>query len=150
VYTSTAGVVFNAAGTRAYALDDTANELITINTNPASPLYLRELSRVPVVLGPDEAVWQLAVRQNRAWVVAYGLPSAAVSFDISTDTPVQLMNGTVGNWAYELAVWLPPAPTSANQCKKDGWKSSGLFKNQGDCVSFVATRGKNQPAGRRQ
>jgi hypothetical protein len=38
-------------------------------------------------------------------------------------------------------------PTSADQCKKDGWKSYGSFKNQGDCVSFVATGGKNLPAG---
>jgi hypothetical protein len=28
-----------------------------------------------------------------------------------------------------------------------GWQSSGVFKNQGDCVSFVATNGKNPPAG---
>ena len=39
-------------------------------------------------------------------------------------------------------------PTSADQCKKGGWMTYGtLFKNQGDCVSFVATNGKNPPAG---
>jgi hypothetical protein len=38
-------------------------------------------------------------------------------------------------------------PTSADQCKKGGWQTYGLFKNQGDCVSFVATKGKNQPKG---
>jgi hypothetical protein len=37
-------------------------------------------------------------------------------------------------------------PTSKDQCKKDGWKNYGIFKNQGDCVSFVATHGKNPPA----
>ena len=41
-----------------------------------------------------------------------------------------------------------PMPTNKNQCKKDGWKNYGTtFKNQGDCVSFVATGGKNQPKG---
>jgi hypothetical protein len=40
-----------------------------------------------------------------------------------------------------------PAPTSADQCKNGGWQSFGNFKNQGDCVSFIATKGKNQPAG---
>lgn len=40
-----------------------------------------------------------------------------------------------------------PGPTNKDQCKKDGWKTFGLFKNQGDCVSFVATEGKNLPAG---
>jgi hypothetical protein len=38
-------------------------------------------------------------------------------------------------------------PTSKDQCKKGGWKTFGsVFKNQGDCVSFVATGGRNTPA----
>ncbi len=41
-----------------------------------------------------------------------------------------------------------PLPTNADQCKKGGWMNYGTtFRNQGDCVSFVATRGKNQPKG---
>jgi hypothetical protein len=40
----------------------------------------------------------------------------------------------------------PAFPTTKQQCKKGGWKDFGLlFKNQGDCVSFVATGGKNEP-----
>lgn len=31
-----------------------------------------------------------------------------------------------------------------DQCKNGGWQSTG-FKNQGDCVSFFATGGKNPP-----
>ena len=38
-------------------------------------------------------------------------------------------------------------PTSAQQCKNGGWQTFGVFKNQGDCVSYVATGGKNPPAG---
>lgn len=39
-------------------------------------------------------------------------------------------------------------PTSKDECKKDGWKNfDGMFKNQGDCVSFVASKGQNQPSG---
>jgi len=33
-----------------------------------------------------------------------------------------------------------------DDCKKDGWKSFGVFKNQGDCVSWVVTGGRNAPA----
>lgn len=42
-----------------------------------------------------------------------------------------------------------PAPTSKDECKKNGWKSlnNPTFRNQGDCVSFVATGGKNGPKG---
>ena len=36
--------------------------------------------------------------------------------------------------------------TSKQQCRDRGWQSFG-FKNQGDCVSFVATGGKNPPSG---
>jgi hypothetical protein len=38
-------------------------------------------------------------------------------------------------------------PTSKDQCKNGGWNTFGVFKNQGDCVSFVATGGRNQPSG---
>jgi hypothetical protein len=40
-------------------------------------------------------------------------------------------------------------PTSRDQCKDGGWRDfvEPAFKNQGDCVSFVATGGKNPPAG---
>ena len=34
-----------------------------------------------------------------------------------------------------------------DQCKDGGWQSFGVFKNQGDCVSYFATGGKNPPAG---
>jgi hypothetical protein len=40
-----------------------------------------------------------------------------------------------------------PFPTSKNECKNGDWRTFGVFKNQGDCVSFVATKGKNQPSG---
>jgi hypothetical protein len=40
----------------------------------------------------------------------------------------------------------PPLPTSKDQCKNGGWETYGVFKNQGDCVSYVATKGKNPPA----
>jgi hypothetical protein len=41
-------------------------------------------------------------------------------------------------------------PTTKDECKKNGWKAFNgryTFKNQGDCVSFVATGGGNPPAG---
>jgi hypothetical protein len=38
-------------------------------------------------------------------------------------------------------------PTSTSECKNGGWRNFGVFKSQGDCVSFVATGGANQPSG---
>jgi hypothetical protein len=37
-------------------------------------------------------------------------------------------------------------PTSQEQCKNNGWRNYPGFKNRGQCVSFVATGGKNPPA----
>jgi hypothetical protein len=34
-------------------------------------------------------------------------------------------------------------PTSMAQCMKGGWSNFPQFKNEGDCVSFVASGGKN-------
>lgn len=45
------------------------------------------------------------------------------------------------------AVGPPPLPTTKAECKRGGWESFGVFENQGDCVSFVATNGSNPPAG---
>jgi hypothetical protein len=45
------------------------------------------------------------------------------------------------------ASFSPPLPTSTTQCINGGWKTYGVFKNQGACVAFVASGGKNPPSG---
>ena len=68
----------------------------------------------------------------------------------STGTATVSIEGLVGagrpifteNFASTGVVQL----TSKEQCRDGGWQSFG-FKNQGDCVSFVATGGKNPPSG---
>jgi hypothetical protein len=49
--------------------------------------------------------------------------------------------------AFKASFVAPPLPTSKEQCKSDGWRRFGGFKNQGDCVSFVQTEGGNRPSG---
>jgi hypothetical protein len=51
---------------------------------------------------------------------------------------------TVVHFTVTVAALLP---TSTDQCKDGGWEDFGVFKNQGDCVSFVSTVGKNLPTG---
>lgn len=36
-------------------------------------------------------------------------------------------------------------PSTTLECKRGGWKTFAIFKNQGDCVAWVATRGTNAP-----
>jgi hypothetical protein len=45
----------------------------------------------------------------------------------------------------ELAVTQPVLPDAKEQCKETGFLIFGVFKNQGDCVSFLSTYGKNEP-----
>ncbi len=53
------------------------------------------------------------------------------------------LSGAKTTYDFELT---KPLPTSKDQCKKGGWKNYGdTFKNQGDCESFAATGGKNEP-----
>jgi hypothetical protein len=96
-----------------------------------------------------------------AVTTAGGVPTDTLSdlyiiFDEGTDTPAGgtiVTPGTVyiDNISVNGQVVGSPetnVPTLKDQCKKDGWKSFGdMFKNQGDCVSFVASKGKNQPSG---
>ena len=58
-----------------------------------------------------------------------------------TDNPVTVTSGNV------VVLDAAALPSAKAQCKNSGWKTFGFFKNQGDCVSFVATGGKNQPNG---
>ena len=57
-------------------------------------------------------------------------------------------NGTVAIKITASATAVAP-PTSKNQCLNSGWATfnNPSFKNQGDCVSFVATGGKNTAQG---
>jgi hypothetical protein len=46
---------------------------------------------------------------------------------------------------FEQEVVPPVTPTTKEECKKGGWQSfNGMFKNQGDCVSYVASGGRAQ------
>ena len=62
------------------------------------------------------------------------------SYDVETDGIT--INGTTYNFE------LTNEPTSKDQCKNGGWQNltdsiGHAFKNQGDCVSYFATGGKN-------
>ncbi|MGH9050108.1 MAG: right-handed parallel beta-helix repeat-containing protein [Acidimicrobiia bacterium] len=69
-----------------------------------------------------------------------------------------------GTGAFDFEPWLTapapggacngplPIPTSQDDCKKNGWMTrtddtGRPFKNQGDCVSYVATGGQNKADG---
>jgi hypothetical protein len=66
-------------------------------------------------------------------------------------SPVSDWNGSgallPGSYRITMTGTVPCLPTTTEECKNGGWRDFGVFKNQGDCVSFVATGGKNPPVG---
>jgi hypothetical protein len=65
-------------------------------------------------------------------------------FDCSTANVLNQQNLIDGDI---VVVDAQPLPTTLAQCMKGGWQSFDVFKNEGDCISFVATDGDNAPAG---
>jgi YVTN family beta-propeller protein len=129
-YGYSGGVVFNEAGTRAYTVDWDTGDFITINTDRFSHGFLQELSRVRMNFPPSNA-WQLAVRDDRAFVVTYDLPSYLITMDISRDIPTQLRSVAVGRSAYELGIISPLG--SSERCYRDGWWGLSWFHDQRAC-----------------
>jgi hypothetical protein len=58
---------------------------------------------------------------------------------ISTDALQPLRGGDV------TVVDRPPLPASKDGCRDGRWRAYGVFRNPGDCVSFVATGGTARP-----
>jgi hypothetical protein len=92
--------------------------------------------------------------------VPYRLEGNVFTFSVALSTISD--HSVDGRFSYELqltqfgaatqfiqseSVIRPARPTLKDQCKNGGWRNYPGFKNQGDCVSFVATKGKNPPAG---
>jgi hypothetical protein len=62
--------------------------------------------------------------------------------------PANMGNGYLLDNVSMASAGAPQQPTSTDQCSNNGWMSYGQeFKNQGDCTSFVASKGKNKPSG---
>jgi hypothetical protein len=58
--------------------------------------------------------------------------------------PFPFVSGPIsgGSFGDIVVTDAPSLPTSKEQCKKGSWRAFGMFKSQGDCVSFVANRAR--------
>jgi hypothetical protein len=104
-----------AGSTRSTALCSGASDGINFSTSPIPTTYTATINGTQ----PDTGT---------ATVVVEGLLGSVAPLTFSE------------NFASSGEVQL----TSKEQCKNGGWLSFG-FRNQGDCISFVATGGKNPP-----
>jgi hypothetical protein len=90
------------------------------NTSGVAGIAIAVEDRGP---GTDGIDWQVASTRPAQCPVPAAVAASTVSGDV-------------------VVTDAPPLPTSKDQCKKGGWREFGIFKNQGDCVSFVASKGK--------
>jgi hypothetical protein len=57
----------------------------------------------------------------------------------------QELSRATPDFAFRTYVSPTRVPTSTQDCQRDGWRAFPQFKNEGDCVSFVVTEGRNSP-----
>jgi hypothetical protein len=119
-------------------LGDLEVSCLTVSGNRASMVL-----RIPPI--PAAPAGILVSVEDNDGAGADGLSWDLVTL-LPTDCPVpDLIAGPINGGDITVAD-AQPLPTSKDQCKNGGWRAYGVFKNQGDCVNFVATGGKNPPA----
>jgi DNA-binding beta-propeller fold protein YncE len=116
--------------------------------NPLGALFPKTPATVPA--GQGSTASQLAVSPdgenlyvvNSSVVRQYTIDPASGTLTPKNPATAPTPGSSVG-----VAVASPRSllPTLKEQCKNGGWRTFGVFKNQGDCVSFVATKGKKPP-----
>ncbi len=87
-------------------------------------------------LGASLVTYQATIRTAKGSVTQTGTSSVSINV-------LQAFGGTFDT--FSEAFFGPSMPTTTEQCKDSGWQTFAVFANQGDCVSFVATKGKNAP-----
>jgi hypothetical protein len=122
----------------------TTTATTTVDTSQLGGTFFDPLSNALTNYGDYEVVSvQLVV--DAGWAASDGEQTVLIDNTMINDTL----------FTYEEDTEEPPTatvPTTKEQCMNGGWMNSidtasTTFKNQGDCVSFVATGGKNMGAG---
>jgi hypothetical protein len=110
------------------------------------PFRVAGLIRVVDAGGPASGLDTFEWAEERGELLGEPLPGPTdcSSYPSSFPTVFRLQHVIRGDI---VVIDARPSPTAKDQCKNGGWQTFGVFRNQGDCVSFVATGGKNPPAG---
>jgi hypothetical protein len=148
-------------GPLTYSLFDVSTPAATLNANVgASQTIFNDLGSgsnfgsFPVAQGSEADV--LSFPLNAAGVAAFNAARGGF-FSIGGWTPdvesfgeSYLFGGSEIVFLTETQLVVTCLPATKQECKNGGWQTFGVFKNEGDCVSSVATGGANRPAGRTQ
>ena len=145
----------DVTGPLPYALWDVSTPAATLNANSGTSQAIYDdlgsgtaFGSFSVVKGPITDVLRFPL--NAAGVAAFnaargGFFSLGGSSNAAPGGYIYGFSGPPAGGVQQLSVTC--APLSKAECKDGGWQSFGVFRNQGDCVSYVATGGRNGPAG---
>jgi hypothetical protein len=144
---------FEQSGPLPYSLFDVTTPAETLNANDATSQAIYDdlgsgisFGTFPVADGGEADV--LSFQLNAAGVAAFNAARGGF-FSIGGSTPlgepnhIYAFSGPGAGGTQQLVVSC--LPTTKEECESGGWRTFDGFKNQGDCVSFVATGGKNPP-----
>src|SRR5215211_2439662 len=118
--------------------DQVASEVPPIAFTADFGDQLRVIATNSIIFGGHEGIDPLYLHCNATGAIQVLDP---VGIDIPSGPPGHVFSDRT------FTIQFVRSPTSKKQCKKGGWRTFPQFRNQGDCVSFVATGGKNPPAG---
>jgi hypothetical protein len=135
VYGTTSCLNYAPAITIDFAVPVAGFSALVLNGNVVTVSYT-------VAADTGGSVTKTVVENFNSGAETFSLPDVGVSsVTISQTTPSSFWDFLIDNVGFTVL------PSATGQCKHGGWQSFGVFKNQGDCVSYVATKGKNPPAG---
>lgn len=146
---------FDQFGPLTYSLFDVATPAAALNTGTGlNQAIYDDLGSGPrfgaFPIAPGAAADILSFPLDGAGVAAFnaargGFFSVGGSSDGPSTNYLYGFSGPPGSGVQQLVVTC--APVSKAECKDGGWRTFGVFHNQGDCVSLVATGGRHGPAG---
>lgn len=133
-----------ATFTATFTIHSTAGDVTgTKSLNGTAPAVCFQDAGNISALGAIPTTYQATVHTTHGDYTDHGASTVQQFFESAST--VDRFNETYASAQTQTTLIVP---TSKDQCKDGGWESfGGIFKNQGDCVSFVATGGKNLPSG---
>jgi len=146
---------FDQTGPLTYSLFDVSTPAATLNANEGTSQAIFDdlgsgtsFGSFPVADGGADDV--LSFPLNAAGVAAFNAARGGF-FSVGGKTPAE---ASFGNNIYGFSgpgaggtqqLVVSCLPTTKDECKDGGWRNFPDFKNQGQCVSFVATGGEKTP-----
>jgi hypothetical protein len=148
--TAAAGASHNGFHGHLASITSAAENTFLVSNGLSVPFYWIGASQPVGVVTCPSCSWSWVT--GEPFVYTNWAPGEPNDFYFPGSEPYLTFWNPVGTWNDQYAAAVHPGyvveydrPTTGDDCKQGGWQKYGPFKNQGDCVSWLATGGKNEP-----